>query len=231
MRLEKAFLLVAVVLVTACGAEVGSAEDSTEEPLLATELLYRDDAPNRDVDFKLDSSLAPYPRIARLIRETKLEEMRGVECDDEADATCIYGSNLEVHYAGERLVSLIDTTSSFYGGAHPSMTASDMTFDVQTGKRVMFGDLFNSWAAARELLQREWCEAVSDHSSCPPLEKQALALSGGASGIDSIAVHTSDYAFGSYAEGSDKAFLSVTPELIALAKPEYQKYFTLEVCC
>src|SRR5690606_24801361 len=123
-------------------------------------------------------------------RKAKLAALDAEDC--QTDQTCSVGSNIEMHYGGARLVSLIDTTNSFYGGAHPSMSAEDMTFDVQTGQRLRFGDIFNSWSAARELLQRQWCSAVSKHSSCPPIEKQALAFSGGSEGINGIFVQTSD---------------------------------------
>lgn len=217
-------VLAAAGTLTACSAADGAAQSSGSEPLLASELIYEEVTDKKDLSFKIDPWLAKHPEIAREVNKQKRFALAQEEC--QPDQTCTVSSNVEMQHSGERLVSLIDTTTSFYGGAHPSMKAADMTFDVKAGRMIRFGDIFNSWPAARELLQRQWCNAVSQHTSCPPIEEQALALSEGY-----IFVQTSDYAFGSYAEGSDKAYLPITPELIALAKPEYQSSFSLEVCC
>lgn len=225
----KAALLSGAMMLAACSADAGNAQSVSPQALLASDLVYKDVAGQKDLSFKLDPWLSEYPSIAREVRRTKLAALNAEDCT--TNRTCSVSSNIEMHYGGARLVSLIDTTSSYYGGAHPSMTAEDFIFDAQSGQRLRFANIFNSWSAARELLQRQWCGAVSKHSACPPIEKQALALSGGSEGINGIFVQTSDYAFGNYAEGSDKAFLSITPELIALAKPEYQPFFTLEMCC
>lgn len=225
-------LMCAAVLATAA---CGDAENTTtttktgDDKLAAIELVYEDVDESKNLSFQLDPWLANYPIVARKIREEKLAALAAEECD--TTTTCLVGSEVSTHYRGERLISLIDTTTSFYGGAHPSMKAADMTFDLQSGDKLRFGEVFSSWPAAREMLQIQWCDAVKEHSTCPPIEEQALALSGGADGISGVFVKTSDYAFGNYAEGSDDAYLAITPELLALAKPEYQPYFTLEVCC
>jgi hypothetical protein len=218
------FALTAAALTSACGSEVPSVE-----PLLATELIYQDESPDRDASFKVDAAVAPHPDIARAIIVSKQQEIEALDCT--VGSTCIYSSNIESRYSGEKLISLTDTTRSFFGGAHPSMEAKDFMYDVQTHEQLKIWDLFGSWPAARVILQREWCDSVRGHSTCPPIEEQAVALSGGRDGINAIWVKTSDYAFGNYAEGPDEAFLGITPELITLVKPEYRPYFTSEVCC
>ena len=218
-------------LMALCGCEAGARSDSD---LLATDLTIKEKSGVYEFTAEIDPWLAQYPRVVQSLREEILNAKTGPDgCIDTLP--CFDSMEWEMQYAGNRLVSVIGITNSFYGGAHPVMKAQDRTYDIETGQVVRFGDLFNSWPAARAILQEQWCDAVrfGNHTTCPSLEDQALALSGGDTGASEIFVQTSDYAFGSYAEGSDKSYLSVTPELIALAKPEYQSSFSLEsnLCC
>lgn len=218
-----------VFFVASLALALGACEASADD-LLASDLTFREQYSGHDFSIEIDPWLASYPFIARAIRKESLQSKTDAEC--YGSAPCFDAITWEMHYGGHRLVSLTNQRSSFHGGAHPSMTAADRIYDVETGEVVRFGDLFNSWPAARAILQRDWCRQMSDHSTCPDLNEQALALAGGTEGANSIYVQTSDYAFGSYAEGPDRAYLTVTPELIALAKPEYQSSFVLaEPCC
>lgn len=225
------FSFLAPLVLCGCAAEAAS---GSEDALLATDLTVRDKSGIYEFSAEIDPWIAPYPTVVRALREDSLLTKTGPENCIES-LPCFDNTEWEMHFGGVRLVSVIGMTNSFYGGAHPAMSAQDRTFDIQTGQVLRFGDLFNSWSAAKALLQPQWCEAVrfSSHTTCPSLEDQALALSGGDKGASEIKVQTSDYAFGSYAEGSDSAYLSVTPQLIALVKPEYQSAFSLEsnLCC
>lgn len=218
-----------VLSLGACSDASSSPTMSFGEPLLANQLIYEDVSADKDLSYTLDPWLAKYPTIAKEIRAQKLAALSSAEC--VANQTCSLAIHVDLKYRGERLVSMLETESSFFGGAHPTMKAADLTYDVMTGNRLRFGDVFTYWPAARELIQGSWCDAVKDRSNCPAVEDQALVLSGGSRGIDAIVIQTSDYAFGSYAEGPADAYIAITPELIALAKPEYQPYFTLETCC
>jgi len=216
-------------LMALCGCEAGARSDSA---ILATDLTMKEKSGVYEFTAEIDPWLARYPDVVRKLREESLRARTGPD-DCNEDLPCFDSIEWTMHYGGDRLVSVIGQTGSFYGGAHGVTIASDRTFDLQSGEPVRFGDLFNSWPAAQAILQKQWCEALSEHSTCPALEEQALALSGGDGGASEVFVQTSDYAFGSYAEGSDSRYLSVTPELIAVAKPEYQSSFSLEsnLCC
>ncbi|MXO87106.1 hypothetical protein GRI38_13820 [Altererythrobacter aurantiacus] len=213
------FLLCSALIVTSCADEADAQTDRID-PLLASELVYLDEGEGLSIGYELDPWLSKFPQVARMIIDSKKESLSKEICTD--GSTCWVFSEIKLHNQNNRLVSIVDVTNSFHGGAHGSMKSSSTTFDTKTGERLRFEDIFEPWQAARALLQSQWCEAVSRHSLCPPIENQALALSG-----SDIFVQTSDYAFGSYAEGSERAYLPITTELIALAKPEYQSSFSL----
>lgn len=223
----RSFMLVSVTssLLAGCGVPQVSAQE-----LLATDLTHRVVQDNFVFTLEIDPWLARYPNIVREIRNEEIASISSEDCSPSLP--CYSASSWELGYGGTRLVSLINTSSSYYGGAHGVMYAADRTFDLETGEAIRFGDVFSSWSAAQPLLQKRWCESMSKHSNCPAIEKQALAFEGDASGISGVRVQTSDYAFGSYAEGSDEAFLFFSPELVALVKPEYQPSFNPDgLCC
>lgn len=219
-----------VILVTFIGLAGCGSERTSAKELPASDLTYLVVEDNYEFSLEIDPWLANYPEIVRDIRSQSV----GTESNDNCSPSlpCFSRTSWKLRYGGERLVSVISTTTSFYGGAHPSMETADRTYDLKTGKSIRFGEIFSSWPAARKLLQRQWCESLRGRSTCPSIEKQALALDGDSKGASGVWVQTSDYAFGSYVEGTAQAYLGFTPELVALAKPEYQPLFNLDdLCC
>ncbi len=199
-----------------------------EEPFLATDLTFMESDDYKELSFEIDPWLAWYPKIAPAIRRESLEFVTSQECPRSTPIRCIVNTEWTMHFGDDRVLSVTYTRTAFLAGMlHPVSYAFDRTYDLRTGQEIRFGDLFTSWPDAREILQAQWCEVMSKRSMCPPIENQALALFGDSFGARRIFVQTSDYAFGSYVEGSDSALLAVTAELEGLIKSEYRSSFGL----
>lgn len=248
MKLPIFLLSVIVLATTACNSnEATSATNQndtsmvavkpSQAPLLATDLVYEKsgEGPNLwngpKIRLALDPWLAKYPGIAREIRGEILDELLEKDYCFEADATgCAFIINIQVQYRGERLVSMIELMIKDMGENNKTLQATDRTYDLKTGQKISFRDIFGSWPAARELLQRQLCEEMKQSAPCPPIDEQALVLHKesriwGTDGVSNVYVQRSGQAPGTYNEFQVPLLLMVTPELIALAKPEYRSYF------
>lgn len=248
MKIPKCLLIITALATTACNSEevtTGTVGDDTSTvaakpivaPLLATDLIYEKSGEGPDlwngpkIRLALDPWLAKYPSIARDIRGEILDELLAEGYCFEADATaCDFIINIQVQYRGVRLVSMIELTIKDMGENKKTLQATDRTYDLETGQKISFRDIFGSWPAARELLQRQLCEEMKQSAPCPSIDEQALVLHQesriwGPDGASNVYVQRSGEAPGTYNEFQAPLLLTVTPELIALAKPEYRSYF------
>jgi hypothetical protein len=219
--------LAAALLVSGCSAKANDA-------LLASELTWSQEKDGWSKSLEFSPWLAEHRDLVRRIRAERIAEMTGDEdgtCDAAADGspTCQRSWTYTLRYSGKRLISLIAEGQLDTGGAHPTGGYSDYLFDVEADQKIRFGDLFTSWADIRPLLQRSFCAQLRERNAeytCPPVEKQALALSGGAGKASSITVETQDYALGSYADGRETIYVPLAQDMLSLIKPEYRGEFT-----
>ena len=233
MQFVRCSLIATLLMTPACSSEANTATARKESPLLATDLVYEKLDGNKGVRLTLDPWLANHPMIAREIRDELLTSLSAKECKWATGCSVVI--NVEVQYSGDRLVSLMDFTrddgdmidpESF----HPSMKAADRIYDTVTGKRLRFRDIFSSWPAAREILQRQFCDGLKQSEACPSIEEQAMGLYGWGDlikneGIAYVNVQRSGHVPGSHDIWPDKVLMDITPELIAWAKPEYRPFF------
>ena len=213
---------------------VAQAQQRSSGEVLARELYFEERGPNRRALWTADAMIARYPEIFRALRAEGIAAARlGDEC--LAQLPCHRTIHHEFSFSGSRLLSVLVTTDQFLGGAHGAVGVTDAIYDVRSGRRIRFGDLFTSWSRARPLLQAKICEnlrAVRENMEgieCPRaddlafgLHESEIPIGGPASGFE---VRTSDYALGSYAAGRETLFIMLDRPLYNLIKPEYRADF------
>lgn len=214
---------------------VAQAQQRASGEVLARELYFEERGPNRRALWTADAMIARYPEIFRALRAEGIAAARlGDDCSEQLP--CHRTIHHEFSFSGSRLLSVLVTTDQFLGGAHGAFGVADGIYDLRTGRRIRFGDLFTSWSRARPLLQAKICEALRavrenmEGIQCPQAGELAYGLNesgeipigGPASGFE---VRTSDYALGSYAAGRETLFIMLDRPLYNLIKPEYRVDF------
>jgi hypothetical protein len=223
------FGLAAIWLATPVMAQAQQSE------VLARELYFEERGPNRRALWTADAMIARHPEIFRALRAEGIAAARlGDDCSESLP--CHRTIRHEYSFSGSRLLAVLVTTDQFLGGAHGAFGVEDRIYDLRTGRRIRFGDLFTSWNRARPLLQAKICEAlrvVRDNMEgieCPRAADLAYGLNEGgeipiggpASGFE---VRMSDYALGSYAAGRENLFIMLDRPLYNLIKREYRADF------
>lgn len=211
---------------------LGACQAQASNPLLASELVYESAANGWTRTIVIDPRLSKHPELVREIRKARISNMLAGddECYTESKTGCEEDATFDLHFDGTRLVSVLESTQVDTGGAHPRGFYRDHLFDMASGQEMRFGDLFNSWAAVRPVLQRELCTAVKamteNGEKCPDIEKQAFSLQGYRPGqISTILVTTQDYELGFYAAGNGPFPIEITPSILSQVKAEYRSDF------
>lgn len=141
-----------------------------------------------------------------------------------------------------RLLSLIGSTSSYTGGAHPNSGTSALLWDRKLGRQTTYAALLNpgqSWGGAIRtpfctLLDRERAERRQEKiarggwpSQCPELKELTVALADHDHDgrFDHIDVTADSYVAGPYAEGPYEISLPLTATMLQRLKPEYRASF------
>lgn len=222
-----------LLLITGA-ALLGACEAQAQDPLLADELVYTENNAGWLRKIKIDSSLASFPPLVRQLRATQIAAFDPSldACGMASGDGCLEITKFELEYEGTRLVSLLESTHRYGGGAHSLTRATDHLYDLKSAKRLRFDDIFTSWPQARAILQSAFCRDLSqyhpDAEECPAIEKQAITLGGYEYEIAKavfVTVTTQDYALGTYALGQATISIEVTNNLYDLIKPEYREDF------
>ena len=141
-----------------------------------------------------------------------------------------------------RLLSLVNTTSSYTGGAHPNSGTSALLWDRKLRREMSYMALLKagqSWGGAIRipfctLLDRERAERRGEKivrgewpSQCPELKELTLALADhDKNGLfDHMDVTADSYVAGPYAEGPYKISLPLTATMLQRLRPEYRASF------
>lgn len=226
--------MVAGMLCGTASATGAPAQEATGE-VLARELFFEERGPNHRSLWTADPLLARHPAILRDLRREGVSEA-GLADSCSPPLPCYRTARQELAYDGTTLLSIFSSVDQFTGGAHGAFGVEDRLYDLRTGRRIRFGDIFTSWPAARPLLQAKVCAALretrSEHglAECPDVTEIAFGLSesgeipvgGLATGFE---VRTSDYQLGSYADGRETVWITLDPALLALIKPAYRADF------
>lgn len=138
-----------------------------------------------------------------------------------------------------RLLSLVSEIYRYDGGAHGNTAFDAKMWDLAGDREVAFPALFTDRYAAYSVIDKDYCRLLSDMQrdrevdtgddwwgGCPPLHEQTIVPAGepGAP-FTSIGVYVPPYVAGPYVAGSFEVSVEVTPELIALLRPEFRDSF------
>ena len=144
----------------------------------------------------------------------------------------------------ERLVSLVASTDTFTGGAHPNHTSSALLWDRPGQRQVQFADLFDSAEGLSGAVRTQYCKLLDaerasrrggevldgDFAACPPLAELTVfpADSDGNGRFDTVQLIADPYVAGPYSEGDYTVSVKVSPALVAALKPEYRPAFEVQ---
>lgn len=140
-----------------------------------------------------------------------------------------------------RLTSLISSTDTFTGGAHPNRTSSALLWDRSARGEVKLADLFASTMELDSALRPSFCKALDaerakrrqgeklegQFGECPTLSELTIAAGDkdGDKRFDQFRLIADPYVAGPYSEGGYEVLLPVTPALLAALKPEFRDSF------
>jgi hypothetical protein len=141
-----------------------------------------------------------------------------------------------------RLLSLSVEAWEYTGGAHGNGGTGALLWDRAAKREIEMASLFSDARNMDRLLTQRWCNALNKareakrgepgggggmFDDCPKLDDLAvIPADKTANGrFDTLLLVASPYVAGPYVEGSYEIALSVTPDLIATLKREYQPSF------
>lgn len=164
-----------------------------------------------------------------------------------ADSDCIGCVNRSFQKSWEvvadlpRFLSLSQAFHTYTGGAHGNSGSGALIWDREAGQALDPADFFTSAQAMQEVLGPRWCKGLAgarrrkmggegpvddDIFPCPPIKDLTVLLgSRSKTAFDRIGLIADPYVAGSYAEGQYEVTIPVTPEVLALVKPEYRAAF------
>ena len=238
MKFNKQALQLALIAASMAGGASAATAQPRASAVLATELFFEDRGPARFGQWTADALLARHPAILRTLRSEGVRAARLPADVCSPDLPCNRILHDEFMFSGSRLLSVLSSTSQFTGGAHGSYGVADRIFDLRTGRRLQFRDLFTNWRTTQPVLQAKVCAALREQrpddgiAECPAVTDIAFALGefgeipvgGPATGFQ---VRTSDYQLGSYADGTAEANVMLDAQLLGMIKPEYRGDFRI----
>jgi len=155
-----------------------------------------------------------------------------------------YQSSTDYQTAGQspRVLSLFVDASAYTGGAHLNHGTNALLWERQAAREIKIADLFAESANRDRLLTQRWCDALNKareekrgepvtgndmFDECPKLDEIAIVPTDkdGNGRFERLVLTASPYVAGPYVEGSYEIDLSVTADLIAALKADYQPSF------
>jgi Deacetylase PdaC len=144
-------------------------------------------------------------------------------------------------------LSLTADAYSYTGGAHGLYGRSSMVWDKKANRSIDPLDMFTSAAAFDRLVQTPFCDKLDIERSkkregekidrsqtddwmqaCPkPSDYTVIIGSSDKAKFNRMAIYIGPYGAGPYSEGDYEIDMPVTPELLALVKPQYRPAFAV----
>lgn len=139
-----------------------------------------------------------------------------------------------------RLFSLVSSTDTFTGGAHPNHTTSALLWDRSSHTEIPLAQLFQSAEAFEGALRPQYCKLLDaerlkrrqgevldgDFSKCPDFSDLTIVPAGSGNGpFRTIQLIADPYVAGPYSEGSYEIDVPVPAALVSALKPEFRGDF------
>jgi len=141
----------------------------------------------------------------------------------------------------QRLTSLVSSTDTFTGGAHPNHNSSALLWDRKAGAEIKLTDLFTAPGSLESAIRTQYCKLLDaerakrrqgevlegEFAECPAFSQLTIAPSskGGAGPFDSIVLIADPYVAGPYVEGEYEITMPVNQRLVGALRSEFQGDF------
>jgi hypothetical protein len=234
-------LLLSVLLISSAAADAGEAKPYTS--LEDDKLL--------DFRYSFPTAVGSYPELLAEVRKDQQKARSEVLDAAREDATFRAKNNFPFNAhefwrdwttTGEtaRLLGLQSRTDFFTGGAHPNHTSAWLLWDKQRKTAIALRDLFATRDGFWKSIESDYCPELDAERRrrdspgtvpCPSADKLTIEFLDPDLDwrFDTLRIIADPYVAGSYAEGTYAVILPVTPELIALLKPEYRDSFEAQL--
>lgn len=140
-----------------------------------------------------------------------------------------------------RLLSLLSSTDTYTGGAHPMHNSGALLWDRSESTQITLAALFGSPDGLEAAIRTDFCKRLDaerlkrregevlegDFSKCPQFSELTIVPAGpkGTDPFDTIRLIADPYVAGPYAEGDYEITMPVTAALVAALKLEYRDSF------
>jgi hypothetical protein len=204
-----------------------------------------------DFEYSWPEAISPEPKLVARLKEDlsksydeALENARENKADTEKFGAPFNQNMFARIWTLEgqtpRLLSLVDNTSTFTGGAHPNHTTSALLWDRSSHQQAEFAQLFQSPEVFEGALRPQYCKLLDaerlkrregetldgDFSKCPPFSDLTIVPAGTGDGpFRTVKLIADPYVAGPYSEGSYEIEVPVTAGLVEALKPEFRGDF------
>lgn len=243
---KSAKILIASILVTSISASFAQAS--------STNITISDKKKEYDFEYsyplaadKIPALKAKFNREAVAQKKELLSEVATARKENGKDYQIEFSSSTDWKTVTNipSFLSLSGLSSTFFGGAHPNYNSSELLWDKKANKEVKLGDIFTSKEAFKKAINDKFCDRLNVERSkrrgvqvnpnsdemydkcVNPLDSHILLGSSSLKTFDRIGIIIDPYEAGPYAEGTYEINLKVTPEVLAVVRPQYKASFSL----
>lgn len=249
--MKKAFALAVYLVLAAAPAAAQELEPPPQSGPVTRQTAVRD-TPLLDFEYSWPEAISPEAQLVARLKDDlsksydeALEDARENKADTEK-VNAPFNQNMfnrawELEGRTARLVSLVATTNTFTGGAHPNQTSMALLWDRPAAGELQIQDLFAAPNGLESSLRSQFCKLLDaerakrrqgetvdgEFSKCPALSELTIAPAdkSGSGRFDTILLIADPYVAGPYVEGDYEVVLPVSAALIAALKPEFRSEF------
>lgn len=209
-------------------------------------------APNSGFRYELPEAADAYPGLVRQLGaerererigfEERLAEAREYAPDAPWANNLTYDQQWGIAGRSGQLMSLASEIYRYDGGAHGNTAYDARIWHLGADRSIAFPALFTDRYAAYSVIDADFCRLLAamqrdrdiDVSGddlwggCPLLHEQTIVPQGEPGRpFTAIGVYVPPYVAGPYVAGSFEISVEVTPELVALVRPEFRDSFAV----
>lgn len=239
------------LLLMACPVAAQPAAETAESGPVTRQTATRE-TPLLDFEYSWPEAISSEPQLVAHLKDDlsksyneALEKARENKQDTEKLRAPFHQNHFSRMwiYEGQtpRLVSLVASTDTYTGGAHPMHNSSALLWDRTSQREVKFAELFESSAGLDAAVRSRFCKLLDaerskrregatldgEFAQCPAFSDLTIAPAdeNGTGPFDTVLLIADPYVAGPYVEGSYDIEVPVTAELIAALKAEYRSDF------
>jgi hypothetical protein len=250
----RAVKLVLPLLLVAAPVTAQEPAPPTESGSVARQTAHRE-SPLLDFEYSWPDAIEPETQLVEQLKADlakSYDEALGYARENKADmdkANASFNQNNFVRtwtIAGEtpRLLSLVENTDTYTGGAHPNHNSSALLWDRASKQKIDLAQLFTSAQGLEGTIRAEFCKLLDaerakrregetlegDFAQCPSFSELTIfpARENGSGPFNSVRLIADPYVAGPYAEGDYEVEVAVSAALVEALKPEFRADFEVQ---